>query len=116
MKNIEIPNRLTLWYSDADFKKFIHINNNQNVKKKLGIFSSKFIKIIEKSERYEDTPSKSSDDEENNFKNPLFTINNNLKLSEKNIVANSIKMLLHAVDKESLIDIKNEIDKILSKK
>jgi hypothetical protein len=38
MKNIEIPNRLALSYSDVDFKKFIHINNNQNVKKKLGIF------------------------------------------------------------------------------
>ena len=67
MKNIEIPNRLALSYSDVDFKKFIHINNNQNVKKKLGIFSSKFIKIIEKSERYEDTPSKSYINEENNF-------------------------------------------------
>ena len=121
MKNVEIPHKLNLSYSDADFKKFLNTKNNQYVKKKLGTFSSKYIKsknekIKEKSERYEDTPSKSSDDEENNFKNPLFTINNNLKLSEKNIVANSIKMLLHAVDKESLIDIKNEIDKLLSKK
>ena len=121
MKNIEIPNRLTLSYSDANFKKFIHIYNNQYVKKKFGIFSSNFIKlknekIIEKSERYEDIPSKSSINEENNFNTPLSKINkDDLNLFEKNNVINIIKMLLNIVDKESLIDIKNKIDTFIKK-
>ena len=100
---------------------YIHIYNNQYVKKKFGIFSSNFIKlknekIIEKSERYEDIPSKSSINEENNFNTPLSKINkDDLNLFEKNNVINIIKMLLNIVDKESLIDIKNEIDTFIKK-
>ena len=71
----------------------MNINKNQYVKKKLGNYPSKFTKnekIKEKSERYEDTPSKSSGNEKNN--SPLIKKNMDyLNLSEKNIVVNSIK-------------------------
>ena len=121
IKGVQIPNRLTLSYSDADFKNFLHNNNNQYKKKKLGNFSKygnfKNENIKDKNDRYDDdnTPSKNSEFQINN--SPLNKINiDNLNLSEKNIVVQSIKMLLNAVDKESLQDIRNEIDKILLKK
>ena len=120
IKGVQIPNRLTLSYSDADFKNFLHNNNNQYIKKKLGNFSKfsnlKKENVKDKNDRYdEDTPSKNSEYQINN--SPLNKINiDNLNLSEKNIVVQSIKLLLNAVDKESLQDIRNEIDKILLKK
>ena len=121
IKGVQIPSRLTLSYSDADFKKFLNNNNNQYKKKKLGNFSkygnSKNENIKDKNDRYDDdnTPSKNSEFQINN--SPLNKINiDNLNLSEKNIVVQSIKMLLNIIDKENLQDIKNEIDKILLKK
>ena len=120
IKGVQIPNRLTLSYSDADFKNFLHNNNNQYIKKKLGNFSKfsnlKKENVKDKNDRYdEDTPSKNSEYQINN--SPLNKINiDNLNLSEKNIVVQSIKLLLNAVNKESLKDIRNEINKILLKK
>ena len=98
IKGVQIPNRLTLSYSDADFKNFLHNNNNQYIKKKLGNFSKygnfKNENIKDKNDRYDEdnTPSKNSEFQINN--SPLNKINiDNLNLSEKNIVVQSIKML-----------------------
>ena len=104
---------------ESDFRK--SDSKIKNKKKKLGNFSKygnfKNENIKDKNDRYDDdnTPSKNSEFQINN--SPLNKINiDNLNLSEKNIVVQSIKILLNAIDKESLQDIRNEIDKILLKK